>query len=224
MNRAKSLLIASIFLLSIVPTYGAAESVESVEILTDWTDEHAYIITGQVELNNISVIHNRGDSQLDVGLIYDTTGDDLRVILNTTIEYADQIIIIAGEQQRQITVGLWGQPIVDHEVTLSSQWEMNQEWVNENGTQKYVLVFDGQGWQKRVDNKLESWEAGDGSMLIVTSTEETSLSLSLILESVWKNETTIDGIMSGQVFDARGSGIIGLTTSEEGDMSIQGIE
>ena len=30
------------------------------------------------------------------------------------------------------------------------------------------------------------------------------------LDSVWKNETTVDGVMSEQSFDARGSGVIGV--------------
>ncbi|MDP6869973.1 MAG: hypothetical protein QGI21_04295 [Candidatus Poseidoniaceae archaeon] len=222
MNRTKASLIALIFLTSIVPLNGSADSVESIEIVTDWTDEHAYFISGNVDIGNISATHLRNGSALDVGLIYDTTGENLRIILNTTIQYNDQITINAEGVERSLTVGLWGQPMDDHEVTLESEWEMDQQWVNENGTQKYILVFDGQGWQERVDNKLDSWESGGGSLLIMTSTEDSALSLSLILDSVWKNETTIDGIMTGQVFDARGSGTIETIVGEEGDMTIEG--
>ena len=43
------------------------------------------------------------------------------------------------------------------------------------------------------------------------------------LDSVWKNETTVDGVMSEQSFDARGSGVIGVgNDGDEGDVQIQG--
>ena len=42
------------------------------------------------------------------------------------------------------------------------------------------------------------------------------------LDSVWKNETTVDGVMTGQIFDARGSGTIGV--GNDGDESAVQIE
>ena len=122
-----------------------------------------------------------------------------------------------------MSVGIWGQPLDDHEVTLNSQWVMDQQWENENGSQKYILAFNGQGWQQRIGNNLESWEMGNGSLLIVSNTAEGGISMVIDLDSVWKNETTTNGIMTGQVFDARGSGTIGIDTDgEDGDVQIQG--
>ena len=220
--KGKSTFLVLLLLVSFVPA-AQADSTDPVTITVDWGDDHAYIITGQVELSNISVSQMRDGESLDVGIIYDTTGDDLRIELNSTLAYGDEITIFAGEVSRSLTVGLWGQPLEDHEVTLDSQWEMNQQWVNENGTQKYILIFNGQGWQQMVGNTTESWEMGNGSLMIVTSTEEGSLALNLDLDSVWKNETISDGIFNSQIFDARGSGGIQLSTQDEdGQIQIEG--
>ena len=43
------------------------------------------------------------------------------------------------------------------------------------------------------------------------------------LNSVWKNETTVDGVMNSQTFDARGNGTIGVgSDGEEGEIQILG--
>ena len=101
---------------------------------------------------------------------------------------------------------------------------MDQEWVDENGTQKYLLIFDGQGWQQRTATTLESWEMGNGSLQILSNTEEANLSIDLVLQSIWKNETIVDGLLTGQVFDAQGSGFINLASVDEnGDLTIAGV-
>lgn len=220
--KAKAGLLILLFLASTLPIVNADETTP-VTINVDWTGEHAYIITGDVDLSQINATHSHDGTMLDVGIIYDTTGEDLRIILNTTLSHEDTITVNVGEVTRSVTVGLWGQPLADHEVTLNSHWEMDQQWENENGTQMYILVFNGQGWQQRVGNSLESWEMGNGTLMIVSNTEESSISMMIDLDSVWKNETTVDGIMTGQVFDARGSGLIGVANDdEEGDIQIQG--
>ena len=119
---------------------------------------------------------------------------------------------------------MWGQPLADHEVTLNSQWEMDQEWDNENGTQAYNLIFNGQGWQQRIGSSLESWERGNGTLFIISNTADSSISMMIDLNSVWKNETTVDGLMIAQTFDARGDGTIGVgNDGEEGDVQILGV-
>mgnify|MGYP003325200734 CR=1 FL=1 len=187
----------------------------SVTINVDWTEDHAYVITGDVELSEINITHEHDSQMLDVGIIYDTTGENLRIILNTSVSNGDIITVQAGDVTRIVNVGLWGQPIADHEVTLNSHWEMDQQWENENGTQKYILLFDGQGWQQRIGSTLESWEMGNGSLLIVSNTADSSISMMIDLDSVWKNETTVDGVMTAQVFDARGSGMIGVGNDDD---------
>ncbi len=221
--KTRAVLLIVLFLTSLIPIVNADESTP-ITINVDWTQEHAYIITGEVNLANISVTHLNDGQELDVGLIYDTTGENLRVVLNTSLSHGDIVTVNVEDVSRSVTVGLWGQPLADHEVTLDSHWEMDQQWANENGTQKYILVFDGQGWQQRIGNTLESWEMGNGTLTVLSNTAENGISIILDLDSVWKNETTVDGIMTGQVFDARGNGIIGLQTDgEEGVVDIDGI-
>ncbi len=221
--KTKAGLLALLFLTSLAPL-GSAFGSGPVSIHVDWTGDNAYIIQGEVDLSNISATHMRGSEELDVGIIYDTTGEDLRIELNTSLVYGDVITIDTGEVSRTVTVGLWGQPMDDHEVTLDSEWVMDQQWENENGTQKYLLIFNGQGWQQRIGNTLESWEMGNGSLDVIAGTSEGNVTLSLLLESIWKNETTVDGLLTGQVFDARGSGTIVVAGQDEnGDLVIDGV-
>ena len=221
--KGRAGLLILLFLTSLIPIVNADE-VTPVTINVDWTGDHAYIITGEVNLSEVSVNHLHDGAALDVGLIYDTTGENLRIILNTTLSHGDVITVNVGEVSRSVAVGLWGQPLADHEVTLNSHWEMDQQWVNENGTQKYILVFNGQGWQQRIGNTLESWEMGNGTLMVISNTADNGISIMLDLDSVWKNETTVDGIMTGQVFDARGSGTIGVESDgDEGAVDIEGV-
>lgn len=220
--KARASLLILLFLTSLAPLANADES-SPVTVNVDWTVEHAYILTGDVNISEISVTHSHEGMQLDVDLTYDTTGENLRIVLNTTLAHGDTITVNAGSISRTVTVGLWGQPLADHEVTRDSHWEMNQQWENENGTQKYIFIFNGQGWQQRLGNTLESWEMGNGSLQVVSNTADNGISLMLDLDSVWKNETTVDGIMTGQLFDARGNGLIEVSNNGAEDaVNIEG--
>ena len=178
--KARAGLLILLFLTSLIPIVNADEA-NSVTINVDWTGEHAYIISGEVNLSEISVNHMHDGLELDTGVIYDTTGDNLRIILNTTLSHGDTITVNAGEVSRAVTVGLWGQPLADHEVTLDSNWEMDQQWENENGSQKYILVFNGQGWQQRIGDTLDSWEMGNGTLTVLSNTAENGLSMVCLL-------------------------------------------
>ena len=220
--KGKAILLATLFIACSIPLTSADDSTP-ITINVDWTDSHAYVIKGDVDISEISIIHIREGGDLGPGLIFDTTGDDLRVIASTDIAQGDTITVEVEGYTRTIQVGLWGQPIEDHEVTLNTQWEMDQQWENENGSQKYILIFDGQGWQQRVGNTLESWEMGEGELTVLSNTEEGRLSIIVDLESIWKNETTVNGLLTGQIFDARGSGSIEMgTNGDDGELAIQG--
>jgi len=221
--KVRAGLLIVLLLASILPIVNADE-VNPITINVDWGDEHAYIISGDVDISEINATHMHNSEMLDVGLIYDTTGDDLKIELNTSLSHGDVITIQAGSVTRSITVGLWGQPLADHEVTLNSQWEMDQQWVNENGTQTYNLIFNGQGWQQRIGSSLDSWERGNGTLFLVSNTADSSISMMIDLNSVWKNETTLDGVMIGQTFDAKGNGTIGVgNDGDDGEIEILGI-
>ncbi len=221
--KVRAGLLVVLFLASVLPIVNA-EEVDDITINVDWFNDHAYIIAGEVALSEISVLHEHGGQMLDVGVIYDTTGENLRIILNTTVSSGDIVTVQAGSVTRTINVGLWGQPVADHEVTLNSQWEMDQEWENENGSQVYNLIFNGQGWQQRIGSSLDSWERGNGTLFIISNTADSNTSMMIDLNSVWKNETTVDGLMVAQTFDARGNGTIGVgNDGEEGDIQILGV-
>jgi len=221
--KVRAGLLIVLLLASILPIVNADE-VNPITINVDWGDEHAYIISGDVDISEINATHMHNSEMLEVGLIYDTTGDDLKIELNTSLSHGDVITIQAGSVTRSITVGLWGQPLADHEVTLNSQWEMDQQWVNENGTQAYNLIFNGQGWQQRIGSSLDSWERGNGTLFVVSNTADSSISMMIDLNSVWKNETTLDGVMIGQTFDAKGNGTIGVgNDGDDGEVEILGI-
>ena len=221
--KAKAGVIVLLLLASFVPYVSANEASDTIEIFVDWTDGHAYLISGDVDISNVSATHIQLGTDLNLSLTYDTTGENLRLILDSNLMYGDTITITAGQTSRIINVGIWGQPLDDHEVTLNSEWVMDQQWENENGSQAYILEFNGQGWQQRVGNTLDSWERGNGSLYVLTNTEEGSVSIDVDLDTVWKNETSFKGEMTAQVFEARGSGIIGVGNNDsDGNMNIQG--
>jgi len=221
--KSKAGLLILLLLTSFIPFASAEDPLDIPEIFVDWTDEHAYIITGDVDIANITVTHIQNGAERNVTMNYDTTGDSLRLILDSSLMYGDTVTITAGQTTRVINVGIWGQPLDDHEVTLNSNWIMDQQWENENGSQKYILAFDGQGWQQRTGDSLESWEMGNGTLYVLTSTEEGSVAIDVDLETVWKNESSFKGEMTGQVFEARGTGVIDLATNDtDGVMNVEG--
>ena len=71
--KVKAGLLVVLFLASVMPIANADETAP-VTINVDWADEHAYIISGDVDLSSINVTHTHQSEMLDVGVIYDTTG------------------------------------------------------------------------------------------------------------------------------------------------------
>ena len=76
--------------------------------------------------------------------------DEYSIILPNQLAYGDQIdvdvfvndTIIAS---RTFNPVIWTQPLADHEVTLSTHWELNQTEESAQGEDNYLLIFDGQG-------------------------------------------------------------------------------
>jgi len=117
---------------------------------------------------------------------------------------------------RMFSVGIWNQPIEDHEITLATTWSMQQNYSDEFGPQVFELMFEGQGWQQRVGQTLQSWELGSGELWSVENTASDSTTLDLNFSSIWKNETTVDGTLTSQVFEANGDGAIWFVNNESG--------
>jgi len=235
-------MLCLMLLLPLVASAQADGQPVAPSITTSWTDDgnggvnHAYTLTFSDEDAyeiNVELNHVRNEVPLEnEGFIAWSINDDRRtaeVTFNTSIQWADELELIVdvigwnGETlaqpvtaSRSLTVGTWNQPMADHEVMTATTWNLNQTFEDENGTQSFVLSFVGQGWQERVGLALNSWELGNGSLLSTEVTNESQTTLDLALASIWKNETIMSGILTSQVFDARGSGTLLITSVDDG--------
>ena len=240
-KRFVSTIIVS-FLIVCSPLFASAQISTTTEpqinvlwILDDnGENAHAYRITFSDNSSydvDIDIEHLRNGSEIPTYLLQEWKSIDskrvLDVVVNTTLQWGDEVFIsvqvnsvngnmivpVTGE--REISVGTWNQPMDDHEVMLSTVWDLDQSYDNEEGDQGFFLEFEGQGWQKRQGNVLNSWELGNGSLITLESTNDSTSNLSLILDSIWKNETIVDGILVSQIFDARGHGSLNLVDNDE---------
>ncbi len=147
------------------------------------------------------------------------------IILPYGISYGDQIGIQVFVNETLIATRdfkpvIWTQPLADHEVTLSTHWELDQTESSSQGEDNYVLIFEGQGWQKRIGTILEANELGNGSLLLNESTNSGNVLFNLNLDSVWRNETTINGILTDSEFEMKGNGSLSLYDNMEGEMYV----
>ena len=152
-----------------------------------------------------------------------------RVVLDTAVAWNDTIsieVIINSHNgvvlpspvvvERTFTVGSWNQPMADHEVTTSTTWSLEQTYQTNEGNQSFMLLFEGNGWQQRIGEVLNSYELGNGTLFTSEITENSTTELSLNFESFWKNETVTSGVLTSQVIQARGNGDILLQLEEDG--------
>ncbi|HII22877.1 MAG TPA: hypothetical protein HA359_01320, partial [Candidatus Poseidoniaceae archaeon] len=198
-------------------------------------NNHAYRVTfadGESYQAVIDVEHERAGEDLDVEILqsWDLV-DGFRILdiqLNTSLDWNDIITVSVSithyaEQEldepmmveREFEVGTWNQPMDDHEIMLETTWLLDQIYNTSEGPQGFNLNFTGQGWQQRIGDTIESWELGNGSISFLESTDLGSNNLSLDLESIWKNETIQSGILTSQVFEAVGSGVLHIISMED---------
>ena len=241
-NRGVSICLAVVLAMSLVPASVQADEVPSVQITTHWVGDgptatlHAYTLTfsdnGTYSVD-IDMLQDRNGTALPTSynLAWDSMGGVRTALLtfDTSLAWGDVIdltVTITDHDgtsgldiatQRTFTVGQWNQPMDDHEVLLSTSWAMNQNYTTEAGEQAFDLSFTGQGWQERVGTTLSSWELGNGTFRTVETTEDGATELNLVLTQLWKNETVVAGLLTSQVFDARGFGNL-QTTVIDGDM------
>ena len=194
---------------------------------------HAYRITFYDNSSfdiELDIVHLRDGIQLETYETMQWSSIDSRrvvdVFVNTSLEWGDQVtvtvdvnevdgqIIPTVTSSREMDIGTWNQPMDDHEIMLSTIWDLDQSYENEEGEQGFFLNFEGQGWQKREGQILNSWELGNGSLVTIESTNGSTNNLSLILESIWKNETIVGGVLTTQIFDARGYGVLNLVDDD----------
>lgn len=241
-NRGVSLCLAVLLTMSLVPASVQADKVPSVLITTHWVGNgptethHAYTLTfsdnGTYGVD-VDMIHERNGTALSptYNLAWDSVGGVRTALLtfDTALAWGDVIDLsvtitdhdgVSGLDtvtQRSFTVGQWNQPMDDHEVLLSTSWAMNQNYTTEAGEQAFDLSFTGQGWQERVGTTLSSWELGNGTFRTLETTQDGATEMDLVLTQLWKNETVVAGLLTSQVFDARGFGSL-QTAVIDGDM------
>ena len=245
MGLIRAAAITLLLLLTPLTYLASAEDVPSVVITTDWTsssslsNEHAYVLTfGDSSSHDYDVFVSHVRAGVDLSPSVQTTFLDqtstltARIVLDSVIAWNDTITVsvtINGHdgvalstpvnEQRTFVVGSWNQPMADHEVTTTSSWSLEQNYQTDEGNQTFVLLFEGNGWQQRINEVLESYELGNGTLQTTEATDNSTTILDLDFESFWKNETVVSGALTSQVIEARGSGGILLQTNEDGVIS-----
>lgn len=121
---------------------------------------------------------------------------------------------------RSFSVGRWNEPMADHELTTTSSWTLEQRRSSADGPQTFVLDFNGQGWQQRVGERLDAWDLGDGSLQMLETLDGSTMDLNLTLDRVWRNQTSLAGVVTSTVFDATGYGTLVLLDTSGGLRSV----
>lgn len=240
MRRRKYLtlgiLLALIF--SSIPVASDNHMVELPEILVAWKSngQQQYSIVFEDDSQyisevNISIESGEGVVFPELEFEWSTVENKstLHVTTNATLQWSDEVEIQVRvqskdgveltppvEASRAFVVGIWNQPLDDHEITLQTTWSMAQNYSDEFGPQVFNLTFEGQGWQQRIGDTLSSWELGSGRLWSVENTDADSTILDLNFSSIWKNETTLNGSLLSQIFEASGDGSIWLFTNDSG--------
>ena len=235
---ALAIMLFTMMLVPLVYTATAEGQPGPPSINTSWIkgdnglNEHAYTVTFadngsyQIELD-ITHLRN-GEALANEAFISWSSVDGKRVaraVTNSTLSWGDEVAVSVSilswdgtalteplETVRSFTVGTWNQPMADHEVLLKTSWDLDQTYETEDGEQGFSLAFNGQGWQMREGVVLNSWELGNGTLTTLENTDDSSTNLTLNLDSIWKNETVQSGVLTSQVFDAKGSGLLHLVT------------
>ena len=146
-RRSLSIGMLLLFLFSTVPIQAQAPMAPSVTIATHWIEggseanDHAYLLTfsdnGSYDFQ-LDIEHERNDSLLEVSWSlewgYESDQRTALVELNTSVEWADiigltvsitehngQTLVQPISVERQFEVGIWNQPMDDHEIMLDQR-------------------------------------------------------------------------------------------------------
>ena len=236
-----SIVLIGLLLLTPLSVYADGTDPLNVDITTAWTsqsgtdNEHAYLLTFSSNSTfdiTTEITHIQNGTELNVSIFttwgYENGVRTAHLLLNSTIQWGDQVTIDVTVNAidsvvttsnnfftRSIEIGTWNQPMADHEITLTTSWDLLQNYTTVDGDQYFRLGFDGHGWQQRIGDVLNSWELGDGVMVTEENTEGESTNMSFVLDSIWKNETITAGLLTSQVIDARGWGYLVITSEED---------
>lgn len=242
MGCYRSIGLVVLLLLTPMSYFVSAQDSPTVTITTDWnsssalSNEHAYVLTFADSTSHdydVMVEHLRNGMDLSPSIqttfLEDTPTLTARIVLDSNIAWNDTVSIevtINGHDgvqlpspvviERTFVIGSWNQPMADHEVTTTTAWSLEQNYQTDEGNQSFVLYFEGNGWQQRIGEVLNSYELGNGTLFTSETTDNSTTELALNFESFWKNETVTSGMLTSQVIQARGSGDILLQLEEDG--------
>ena len=235
--QRRAMLMLVLLMVATLPV-NAEETATSPALLVDWSsgeNGHAYrLVMGDDATYDIDVnlVHSRNGAPLSSNVTTTWSVDDGRsvatLVVNQTVAWNDTVDIVVDvvgmdgapvdwpTVERTVQVGRWNQPLADHEITTSSNWTLDQSTVSDGAPQRFFLEFDGHGWQERVGETLTAWELGDGRLVMLETTDDSTIDLNLILDRVWRNETSTAGVLQASVFDASGFGTLTLIDDIDG--------
>ena len=218
-------------------------------ILTDWLDhdddgvaDHSYVVAFTDTTNSAEFSVNVSHSDMDGNLMgewvylwddenYTITAVNLthhRITLPTNLSFGDEVTLTVNPEgsaswqpiSRVIQATLWNQPLADHEITLTTDWNLKHQIENET-TEEWDLNFSGRGWQQRADGVLIHDELGSGTLSIdETSSDGTNIMMTLDLDTIWLNETMEGSELTSQIFEMSGDGVMSMTSDDDGTMTI----
>jgi len=235
--RRRALAMLLILMVAVLPVQ-AEEPTPDPVLLVAWgegEDGHAYrLVMGDNAAYTVDVVldHTRNGLPLQSNVSVAWAVEDGRSVATLVVDAAlawndtvQLVVDVLGKDgapvdwppvERTVQVGRWNQPLADHEITTSSNWTLDQTTVTDGAPQRFFLEFSGHGWQERVGEVLEAWELGDGRLLLLETADNSTIDLDLVLDRVWRNETSTAGVLQASVFDAAGFGTLTLIDDVDG--------
>lgn len=236
MQRRAGLLLL-ILMVAVLPVQ-AEETAPDPVLLVDWdrgSEGHAYRLVMGDDASytvDVNLVHERNGTAVPSDVSTSWSVEDGRSVavltVNQSVAWNDTVhlaVDVLGKNgapvdwpavERTVQVGRWNQPLADHEITTSSNWTLDQTSVTNGEPQRFFLEFDGHGWQERVGDVLEAWELGDGRLVLLETADNSTIDLDLVLDRVWRNETSTSGVLQASVFDATGFGTLTLIDEIDG--------
>ena len=236
MQRRAGLLLL-ILMVAVLPVQ-AEETAPDPVLLVDWdrgSEGHAYRLVMGDDASytvDVNLVHERNGTAVPSNVSTSWSVEDGRSVavltVNQSVAWNDTVhlaVDVLGKNgapvdwpavERTVQVGRWNQPLADHEITTSSNWTLDQTSVTNGEPQLFFLEFDGHGWQERVGDVLEAWELGDGRLVLLETADNSTIDLDLVLDRVWRNETSTSGVLQASVFDATGFGTLTLIDEIDG--------
>lgn len=233
--QRRAMLMLLVLMVAVLPVQ-AEDPLPAPTLQVAWGDgAHAYRLVMGDDGNytvDVDLDHLRNGTALSSNVTFAWSLEDGRsvatltvdqeVAWNDTVHLTVDVMGVDGspldwpQVERTVQVGRWNQPLADHEITTSSNWTLDQTTVTDGAPQRFLLEFEGNGWQERVGEQLEAWELGDGRLVLLETADNSTIDLDLVLDRVWRNESSTAGVLQASVFDAQGFGTLTLIDDIDG--------